>query len=387
MTETQKKIPRILFLYPGLVPPNSNQSLDKHLYLSEYLSGDILLPVWWKGQQEAKEKLNIDQNRYQVGSCTYHFLYLNKYPRFIQPVVVFFFYFVNGLRLARQTPYRAIVSYGTNLTGIAGCFLKFFTNTKLVIDLPGVPAKAFIYDQEKISKVLEYKKVVADFSLRVCLFFADAIKLMSKKQLMCVGVSDNLKQSIFHEFVPINSISNQGDDKKYILFLGYPFYLKGVDLLIRAFKQISSSFPEYSLKIVGHCEDKSYFESLAEGNSKIEFIPGVKYEEAQELIANCSVFVLPSRTEAMGRVLLEAMAKSKVVLASDVDGIVDYVKDTQNGYLFKSEDFQDLAKKLNFILENMSKAQEVANRAKEEVFLKYSEKAYAEKFNEIIRGL
>ena len=58
-------------------------------------------------------------------------------------------------------------------------------------------------------------------------------------------------------------------------------------------------------------------------------------------MARCRVFVLPSRTEAMGRVLIEAMAMGKTCIASAVDGIPHYVRDEDTGLLFRSGDAAD----------------------------------------------
>ena len=69
-------------------------------------------------------------------------------------------------------------------------------------------------------------------------------------------------------------------------------------------------------------------------------------------MAGCSLFVLPSRTEAMGRVLLEAMACKKPIIASNVGGIPEIIKDGYNGLLFESENVDDLAEKIRLVLSN-----------------------------------
>ena len=107
------------------------------------------------------------------------------------------------------------------------------------------------------------------------------------------------------------------------------------------------------MKIVGYCpEGFHYYKSLAKGNENIEFHKPVFYDEVVKLMAACSLFVLPSRTEAMGRVLLEAMACKKPIIASNVGGIPNVIKDGYNGLLFKSEKVDDLADKIRLVLSN-----------------------------------
>ncbi len=376
--------PRILFLYPGFVPPPLKKQWDKHFYLSEIASGDILLPVWWSSQEEAKEKLGIKNNQYPVNNFSYHLFYAKNYPSGLKAIFIFLFYFFQGLRIYRKRPFDYIVSYGTNLTGIAACFLKILTRAKLIIDLPGVPAKAFLFDRPKVSFSDKIKKLIADTSFKFCLKFADVFKLMSTKQLVGYALPARIKQFCFHEFVPISTIDQSKQDEKYILFLGHPWYLKGVDILILAFREIYQKHPQYRLKVVGHCEDMSYFEDLTIGCPGIEFLPGVTYDKAQDLIAKCSVFALPSRTEAMGRVLLEAMACGKPIVASATDGIVDYIVEGENGVFFQAGDYRDLANKLSLVLQDSSIREELSLHARKTVFDIYSEKVYVDSFRQMI---
>ena len=134
--------------------------------------------------------------------------------------------------------------------------------------------------------------------------------------------------SVFSNYVAVSKFFSENlIDGKYLLFLGYPWYLKGVDVLIKAFNRVSSEFPEYKLKIVGYCpEGFDYYEKLAQGNTNIEFHKPVFYDKVIKLMAGCSLFILPSRTEAMGRVLLEAMACKKPIIASNVGGIPEIIK-------------------------------------------------------------
>lgn len=136
--------------------------------------------------------------------------------------------------------------------------------------------------------------------------------------------------------------------------------------------------------MVGYCPDKAYFEGLAKGNDRIELCNPVFHEEAMELLANCRLFVLPSRTEGMGRVLLEAMAAKKPIIASRVDGIPYYIKDGLNGLLFETENVQDLADRMQRMLSDPEYAKEIAENGHRYVFEKFSEDLYVENYRAIV---
>jgi glycosyltransferase involved in cell wall biosynthesis len=110
----------------------------------------------------------------------------------------------------------------------------------------------------------------------------------------------------------------------------------------------------------------------------------VWYDDVIQLIQDCSIFVLPSRTEAMGRVLLEAMAAKKPIIASNVDGIPTYIKHGYNGLLFESENVDDLAIKIKDVLNNSEYATTLAENAYAYVNLELSEEKYVEAYRDFV---
>ena len=102
---------------------------------------------------------------------------------------------------------------------------------------------------------------------------------------------------MFHAFTPVSVFKNEVKDKKYIFFLGYPWYLKGVDVLIKAFHLVKNDIPEHKLIIAGHCDDRTYFENLRDEEERIAFLKGMEHKKVLEYMSECSIFILPSRTE------------------------------------------------------------------------------------------
>ncbi len=306
-------------------------------------------------------------------------------PKIIKHFWNIFFYLFKGLYLHYfKEKYDVIITYGYFTTGLTGCLLKICTGAKLIVEVPGNPQKLFLFDSEKLSIINRFKNKIGYSLAAFTINLADHIKLLYPDHLNGYKKISKTQTSIFHDFVPINVIKPSDKSDKYILFLGYPWFLKGVDILIKSFKLISNEFPEYRLKIVGFCPDKSYFQKLAEGNNRIELCDAVLHDEATELMFRCALFVLPSRTETMGRVLLEAMASKKPIVASNVDGIPHYIKHGLNGLLFESKNVADLAEKIRIILKDGNYAKQLAENGYKYVHSYFSEECYVTNYRNMI---
>jgi glycosyltransferase involved in cell wall biosynthesis len=380
--------PRVLFLLPGPVPPRRDEKKDRFYWLSQEIEGFVLLPVWWDRVRTVAEKLDVPESlELRRGNLTYRFFLQYAVPRPLWKLAALCFYLRHGLRFSRAGGgYDSIVCYGTNLTGIAARLLKLLTGAKLIVEIPGVPHKAFVFDQARRSRVMELKRFVAGFLLKFVLRGADGIRTLYPEQLAKYPAFPQAIRRSFHEFVPVASLlSMPAEDQPYILLLGHPWYLKGVDLAIQAFHQISREFPDIKLKIVGYCEDRSPFEELRAGEPRIEFHHGVDYEEAMRMISCCRVLVLPSRTEAMGRVLLEGMSFKKSIAASAVDGIPFYVQHEENGLLVPPENPDELAGALRRLLADEPLRRRLGESGYRQVKERFSEEEYSRQFGELIR--
>lgn len=133
------------------------------------------------------------------------------------------------------------------MTAIVGYFLKKITKTNLIVEIPRNPKKSFSFEREKLGVTGKLKLRIMDFVCRYIIKRADHVKLLYPGQLDGYGNIKKEHLRIFHDFVPISSIKVSDKTNNYILFLGFPWYLKGVDILIRGFNLISSEFPECRL--------------------------------------------------------------------------------------------------------------------------------------------
>ncbi|MBO9410780.1 MULTISPECIES: glycosyltransferase family 4 protein [unclassified Ruegeria] len=94
---------------------------------------------------------------------------------------------------------------------------------------------------------------------------------------------------------------------------------KGFDILIRGFR--STHIPEARLLIFGEGSQRSHLEELAKGDPRIEFRGHA--EDPADAYQAVDIVAIPSRWEAYGLVLDEALAAGRAIIASKVDGLGD----------------------------------------------------------------
>ena len=193
---------------------------------------------------------------------------------------------------------------------------------------------------------------------------------------------------MFHEFVPVSSVTRrEGEEEANILVVGAPWYLKGIDLLVTAFRQLVQERPELRLKILGHFPDQAMLEQLTGGIPQIEILKAVPNPVALKLISQAMVFVLPSRCEGQPRVLLEAMAAAVPVIGSNVGGIPDLVRDGIDGFIVRSGDAQQLEDRLRKLLEDRKLRAELGANGYQRAHTEMSEKVYVSRFTEMVRAV
>lgn len=143
---------------------------------------------------------------------------------------------------------------------------------------------------------------------------------------------------------------NIGNDDAVIGIVSKLWEGKGHEILIRAFKEVKKEIKGARLIIVGEGPLAGTLHDLVDSLSLTDSVVFTGFQmDVAEVISSFDVAVLPSYFEGMGRVLIEAMAMEKPVVASRVGGIPDLVKDGVNGFLIRPGDikgFEDALKKL-----------------------------------------
>jgi glycosyltransferase involved in cell wall biosynthesis len=154
-----------------------------------------------------------------------------------------------------------------------------------------------------------------------------------------------------------------------IVAVGRMEYVKGFDVLLRAFAQVRGQIPDARLVIVGDGSLRPDLEREAATllpADAVEFPGFCSPAEVRSYLHQASVFALPSRSEGMPIALMEAMAAGVPVVAARVGGVAE-VLTPGTGLLVASEAADELAVSLLTIMANKDLAVELAANARRRV--------------------
>ena len=138
---------------------------------------------------------------------------------------------------------------------------------------------------------------------------------------------------------------SDGHQKKFLAVGRFSPRHKGFDLLIQAFALFAERNQEWQLDIVGDGPEKDLLAQMIAKNgleSRIQLHPFTN--EIQRYYSSASIYVLSSRWEGFGLVMVEAMAHGLPVVSSDLPSSKDILGDF--GLFFKNGDIQELAQRL-----------------------------------------
>lgn len=166
---------------------------------------------------------------------------------------------------------------------------------------------------------------------------------------------------------------NISSQEKIIVFIGGLRPVKGVIYLIEAFKIISQKVSEAKLFLVGNgAERKNLEEAVAKNGLSgcVRFIGEIPHEKIPEYLAMADMFVLPSLSEGFPLVILEAMASGLPIVASNVRGLPEIVKEGESGFLAEPKNSHQIAEKILLLLENDALRQKIsdANQEKSQAY-------------------
>ncbi len=177
-----------------------------------------------------------------------------------------------------------------------------------------------------------------------------------------------------------------------IITLGRLVPKKGFEVLIRAFALIAQHHPNTRLIIGGEGPIRASLEALTQTLTipdQVIFPGRIPWDQAVDFLSFGDIFVLPSIQDKHGNmdglptVLFEAMACGLPVVASDLGGMKNVIKDQENGLLVPPGDVQILANTLEGLLQHPEQRAYLGNAARESVVSEHNWGAVANKLTEI----
>ncbi|MFO7881303.1 MAG: glycosyltransferase family 4 protein [Kosmotogaceae bacterium] len=214
-----------------------------------------------------------------------------------------------------------------------------------------------------------------------------------------VAVSDGVKSRIIRSFPDLEgkidivmggvdlkkfdrpNITKTEWKKKYkledevVLFAGRIIKEKGIQHLVN----VAEYFPNTSIVIAGSGDYKKTIEKLSKNKKNVILLPHLD-EEIVDFFVHSDLLCVPSIwEEALGLVILEAMAARTPVLASNIGGIPSVVENYKTGILFEPGNENDLKEKIDLLLKDTTLSKTLASNAYEVVKNNFTWNSIAEK--------
>jgi glycosyltransferase involved in cell wall biosynthesis len=159
-----------------------------------------------------------------------------------------------------------------------------------------------------------------------------------------------------------NQLSGGEPEKPLLLYVGRLSAEKDIGTL----RTLLEAMPEARLAIVGDGPVRKELEKHFRGTATY-FAGYMRGEPLAQAYASADVFVMPSKTETLGLVLMEAMAAGCPVVAVRAGGIPDAVEDGVTGFLYEPEDAEELVKRVQWVMEHPEERGAVQAKARADV--------------------
>lgn len=216
---------------------------------------------------------------------------------------------------------------------------------KVVMDVHGDPGAATRLYGSRARAALA---PLGDLLTRLALRRADAVRTISPYTTGLVREHGVEAAATFPAFMDLDPFlaapTRPPAQPPTALFVGVLERYKAVDVLAEAWRVVAERVPRARLRIVGRGSMAAAVEELvAELPGSVEWTPRLSTPEVAAALDDATVLVLPSRSEGLGRVVIEAFCRGRGVVGSRVGGIPDLVEDGVSGLLVEPGDADALA--------------------------------------------
>jgi glycosyltransferase involved in cell wall biosynthesis len=290
-------------------------------------------------------------------------------------------------KIIKQEKIEIIIAQSPAIEGTIGAFLKKKTGCKLIVEGHGDWINSIFY-YHHIPFEPWVKKILISMG-RYSLKQADKVRVISAAvEKLFRKYSHHQNYYKFPTFTDIDifKVETNLSYQPIILYAGWLYRLKGIQFLIEAFSRLQRKHPDYRLMIMGDGPYRNNLIQLA-GELKtknIEFTGWKPQTEVKDIMRKCTCVVLPSLSEGLGRVQVEAGMLYKPFIGANVDGIPELVRDGETGFLFERGNVDDLTDKLDKIMGNPELVRQMGKAGRAFMEDKSSVKRYIEMYNKMV---
>ena len=161
----------------------------------------------------------------------------------------------------------------------------------------------------------------------------------------------------------------------FVFYAGAAAYDKGTFHLIDAMRRLWASGERAELVLAGQVMDgfRTFYDGLpADDRARCRVLGFIPEEDKRDLFAAGTVFAMPSRTDSLGIVYLEAWLNRKPVVGALAGGVPEVIADGEDGYLVRFGDVPALADRISSLLHAPDTAAAFGARGQDKVLRHYT---------------
>ncbi|CAM4081673.1 glycosyltransferase family 4 protein [Zobellia nedashkovskayae] len=238
-----------------------------------------------------------------------------------------------------------------------------------------------ILSEERLLQVTSKRKILFKIKEKVEDYYLNKIKniifiseynkgIYFKKNGDSDDVNSELIVNPVNEIFYQNTAVLESQVPNEMYFVGEIKKRKGLHILIQALHLLDKKGIDSKLHVIGGYKEMEYKKEIDDLISSLNISEKVIFggwknqSEVLSYAQNIPVFVLPSFQETLPLSIAEAMTQGKIVVATDICGIPEMIKNHESGYLFPKGDSEKLAEVLAHIFQNPDKQKVVSDNAK-----------------------
>ncbi|MCP5099471.1 MAG: glycosyltransferase family 4 protein [Chloroflexi bacterium] len=192
------------------------------------------------------------------------------------------------------------------------------------------------------------------------------------EKISLVGVGFPLEQYPRGDTITARQRLGLPEDKFILLFFSRKSKYKGLELVVQAFIQLKTAYPQLHLVAAGTETDESkamwsHYPDLDD----VTIMDTVSDEEKIALLQGCDCLALPSVGEAFGIVYLEAWMMEKPVIGAGITAVQDVIDDGLNGLLSEPGNAEDVARCIKQLIDNPTLRQTMGQHGRKKVMNQY----------------
>ncbi|HEY0941135.1 MAG TPA: glycosyltransferase family 4 protein [Steroidobacter sp.] len=267
---------------------------------------------------------------------------------------------------------KVVITYDPFLNGLMGHLISRALGWPLIVEVNGAFANPDNYADSFGFFARTFKPALSRLIGRFVIGRAHGVRLLFKEQLQ--GFASTNPSCVVRQYfdaVPLDRFA-PGPEERFLLHVGFPYRRKGVDLLLEAFARVGGEFPDWKLVLIGH----ELQDHIPVNPPNVVVMKPMPNAELATWISRCAALVLASRSEAMGRVLIEAAAAAKPRIVSKVDGTYTVVNHDSDGLLFEAGNVEALATALRSIMRDESLRRRLGDTARTRALTEFGAASY-----------